>query len=77
MRDGYLLILTWLRIHGAPLSPADTTLEILNKSLTRMPESPFSHVTERFNDAYYGELPLLDDDYESLAQTLRILMREK
>ena len=77
LRDGYLLILTWLRIHGAPLSPADTTLEILNKSLTRMPESPFSHVTERFNDAYYGELPLLDDDYESLARTLRILMREK
>ncbi|MGN0626150.1 MAG: hypothetical protein ACI4I8_07770 [Oscillospiraceae bacterium] len=77
LRDGYLLILTWLRIHGAPLSPADTTLEILNKSLTRMPESPFSHVTERFNDTYYGELPLLDDDYESLVRTLRILMQEK
>ena len=45
LQEGYLLILSWLRIRGAPLSPADTTLEILNKSLTRMPESPFIQVT--------------------------------
>ena len=53
--EGYGMILTWLRIHGAPLTPADTTLEILNKSLTRMPQSPFSRVTETYNTVYYGE----------------------
>lgn len=71
------MILTWLRIHGAPLTPADTTLEILNKSLTRMPQSPFSRVTETYNTVYYGESPLRDDDCESLIQTLKILVQSK
>lgn len=75
--EGYGLILTWLRIHGAPLTPADTTLEILNKSLTRMPQSPFSRVTETYNTVYYGESPLRDDDCESLIQTLKILVQSK
>ena len=75
--EGYGLILTWLRIHGAPLTPADTTLEILNKSLTRMPQSPFSRVTETYNTVYYGESPLRDDDCESLIQTLKILVQSR
>lgn len=73
LQQGYLLILDWLRIRGVPLSPADTTLEILNKALTRMPKSPFSHVTQRYNDLYYGGLPLRDGDFDSLLQTLWIL----
>lgn len=77
LQEGYLLILSWLRIRGAPLSPADTTLEILNKSLTRMPESPFIQVTESYNMVYYGEMPLRNGDYESLVQTLRVLMQSK
>ena len=77
LQEGYSLILEWLRIQGAPLSPADTTLEILNKALTRMPESPFSRVTEGYNGVYYGESPLQDGDIASLLQTLEILAQVK
>ncbi|MDD3192746.1 MAG: DUF4129 domain-containing protein [Oscillospiraceae bacterium] len=77
LREGYALILAWLRIHGAPLLPADTTLEILNKALARMPESPFSQVTESYNNIRYGEMPLREGDYESLQQTLRLLIQTK
>ena len=75
--DGYGLILFWLRIHGAALSPADTTLEILNKALTCMPQSPFAQVTEGYNQIRYGELPLREGDYDSLLQTLQILAQTK
>ena len=77
LQEGYLLILSWLRMRGAPLSPADTTLEILNKALIRLPDSPFSRVTEGYNGVYYGERPLQKEDIASLLQTLRILSQSK
>lgn len=76
-KEGYSLILAWLKMRGAPLSPADTTLEILNKALTRMPESPFSRVTEGYNGVFYGESPLREGDTASLLKTLEILSSVK
>ena len=77
LKDGYRLILRWLILYGAPLAESDTTLEILNKALVRLPKSPFPQVTDGYNAVKYGESPLREGDWESLTATLRTLYNMK
>lgn len=77
LKDGYRLILRWLILYGAPLAESDTTLEILNKALVRLPKSPFPQVTDGYNAVKYGESPLREGDWESLTSTLKTLYNMK
>jgi len=77
LKDGYRLILRWLILYGAPLAESDTTLEILNKALVRLPKSPFPQVTDGYNAVKYGESSLREGDWESLTATLKILYNMK
>lgn len=76
-RKGYGLILQWLRLHSIPLTLADTTLEILNKALVRLPQCPFSQTTDGYNVIEYAMSPLRQGDYASLLATLKVLSAVK
>ena len=77
LQEGYHLILRWLILYGAPLQESDTTLQILNKALVRLPKSPFPQVTDGYNAVKYGETPLRDGDWDSLITTLKTLYNMK
>ena len=72
LRQGYGLVLTWLSLHKLPLLPADTTLEILEKSAQAIPQKELEPPTATYNALRYGEreIPL-----ESLSQIDAVLER--
>lgn len=75
VKEGYRLVLQWLRLYGVPIEPADTTLEILNKALARVPLPDLQTATHVYNDGYYGGLVLTEGNSESLMQTLAALAK--
>ena len=72
-RDGYRLVLDWLRMKEIPILTCDTPNEIWEKSKDAISDDAFLQTTDGYNRLRYGELVCDITDLDSLRNTLKTL----